>query len=72
MLKAEQSYLVVIEFKKGTVNPDVRKVIAQPLDYGSAQWGTDVRDLEGSSKDRKLESPAVGERRGLPRWCPER
>src|SRR5919201_1991500 len=27
--------LVIIEFKRGTENPDVRKVVAQILDYGS-------------------------------------
>ena len=38
--------LVFVEFKKGTENPDVRKVVAQLLDYGSALWRTSYDDLE--------------------------
>lgn len=38
--------LVVTEYKKGTENPDVRHVIAQLLDYGSALWRTPVEALE--------------------------
>ncbi len=38
--------LVIIEFKRGTENPDVRKVVAQVLDYGSALWGHSYEDLE--------------------------
>jgi hypothetical protein len=38
--------LVIVEFKKGTENPDVRKVVAQVLDYGSALWRTSYEQLE--------------------------
>lgn len=38
--------LVIVEFKKGTENSDVRKVIAQVLDYGSALWRASYDDLE--------------------------
>lgn len=34
--------LVIVEFKRGSENPDVRKVVAQLLDYGSALWRTSV------------------------------
>ncbi len=37
--------LVIIEFKRGTENPDVRKVIAQLLDYGAALWRQSVESL---------------------------
>ncbi len=38
--------LVIIEFKRGTENPDVRKVVAQVLDYGSALWGLSYDELQ--------------------------
>jgi hypothetical protein len=38
--------LVIVEYKKGTENPDVRTVVAQLLDYGSGLWKTSVEDLE--------------------------
>ncbi len=38
--------LVIVEFKKGTENPDVRKVVAQVLDYGSALWRASYDQLE--------------------------
>jgi hypothetical protein len=38
--------LVVAEFKRGSENPDVRKVVAQVLDYGSSLWRTSVAELE--------------------------
>jgi hypothetical protein len=41
-----QGRLVIIEFKKGTENPDVRKVVAQLLDYASALWRLGYDDLE--------------------------
>jgi hypothetical protein len=31
-------HLAIIEFKKGTENPDIRHVVAQLLDYGAALW----------------------------------
>ena len=37
--------LAIIEFKRGTENPDVRKVIAQLLDYGAALWRQTVESL---------------------------
>jgi hypothetical protein len=38
--------LVIAEFKRGSENPDVRKVVAQVLDYGSSVWRTSVEQLE--------------------------
>ncbi len=37
--------VAIVEFKRGTENPDVRKVIAQLLDYGSALWRQTVDSL---------------------------
>ncbi len=33
-----QGRVAIIEFKRGTENPDVRKVVAQVLDYGASLW----------------------------------
>jgi hypothetical protein len=33
-----QGRIVIVEFKRGTENPDVRKVVAQVLDYGASLW----------------------------------
>ncbi len=41
-----QGRLVIIEFKRGTENPDVRKVVAQVLDYGSSLWRVAYEELE--------------------------
>jgi hypothetical protein len=38
--------LVIVEFKRGTENPDVRKVVAQVLDYGSTLWRLPYNELE--------------------------
>jgi hypothetical protein len=38
--------LVITEFKRGTENPDVRKVVAQVLDYGSSLWRLTYEELE--------------------------
>ncbi len=38
--------LVIVEFKRGTENPDVRKVVAQVLDYGSTLWRFAYEELE--------------------------
>lgn len=38
--------LAIIEFKRGTENPDVRKVVAQMLDYGSRLWRLPYDELE--------------------------
>jgi hypothetical protein len=40
-----QGHLAIVEFKRGSENPDVRKVVAQMLDYGSALWRTPYEDL---------------------------
>jgi hypothetical protein len=46
MLAADrQGRLAIIEFKKGPENPDVRRVVAQLLDYGSALWQISVEEL---------------------------
>ena len=42
----ETGQVVIVEYKKGTENPDVRTVVAQLLDYGSGLWQTSVEDLE--------------------------
>jgi hypothetical protein len=38
--------LVIVEFKRGTENPDVRKVVAQVLEYGSSLWRLPYEELE--------------------------
>jgi hypothetical protein len=38
--------LAIIEFKRGSENSDVRRVIAQVLDYGSTLWRLRYDDLE--------------------------
>jgi hypothetical protein len=38
--------LVIVEFKRGTENPDVRKVVAQVLDYGSSLWQWPYDELQ--------------------------
>jgi alkylated DNA nucleotide flippase Atl1 len=42
--------LAIIEFKRGSENPDVRKVVAQVLDYGSALWRISYDNLEAASR----------------------
>jgi alkylated DNA nucleotide flippase Atl1 len=42
--------LAIIEFKRGTENPDVRKVVAQVLDYGSSLWRLTFEDLEQQAR----------------------
>jgi hypothetical protein len=41
-----QGRLAIVEFKKGTENPDVRVVVAQVLDYGTSLWQTVYEELE--------------------------
>lgn len=41
-----QGRLAIVEFKRGTENPDVRKVVAQLLDYGSSLWRTAYAEVE--------------------------
>lgn len=38
--------LVVVEFKRDSAGSNVREVIAQLLEYGSALWGTSIERLE--------------------------
>lgn len=38
--------LAIVEFKRGTENPDVRVVVAQVLDYGSSLWRLPYEELE--------------------------
>jgi hypothetical protein len=40
-----QGRLVIVEFKRGTENPDVRKVVAQVLDYGASLWRTSYDEV---------------------------
>ena len=42
--------VAIIEFKKGAETPDVRKVIAQVLDYGSLLWRQSYDDFENRCK----------------------
>jgi hypothetical protein len=37
--------IVIVEFKRGTENPDVRKVVAQVLDYGASLWRTSYDEV---------------------------
>ncbi len=46
MLVDEFGRLVICEVKKGAENADVRRVIAQMLDYGAALWQMDVEMFE--------------------------
>jgi hypothetical protein len=41
-----QGRLAIVEFKKGTENPDVRHVVAQLLDYGAGLWRLTYEQLE--------------------------
>jgi hypothetical protein len=43
--------LVVVEFKRGTENADVRRVIAQMMDYGSLLWKMDFDVFEQKCKE---------------------
>jgi hypothetical protein len=43
--------LVVIEFKRGGESSDVRRVVAQLFDYGSALWGTPYVRLEAKCQE---------------------
>ena len=62
--------LVIVEFKRGSDNPDVRKVVAQMLDYGSALWRTSYDDFaqicHGSDLDAQMSfEELVAERCGV-------
>lgn len=41
-----QGRLAIVEFKRGSENPDVRKVAAQVLDYGAYLWRLGYEELE--------------------------
>lgn len=41
-----QGHLAIIEFKRGSENPDVRQVVAQMLDYGASLWQQGHDSLE--------------------------
>lgn len=40
-----QGRIAIVEFKRGTENPDVRKVVAQVLDYGASLWRTSYDEV---------------------------
>lgn len=40
-----QGQIVIVEFKRGSENPDVRKVVAQVLDYGASLWRTSYDEV---------------------------
>lgn len=42
--------LVIVEFKRGTENPDVRQVVAQILEYGAALWRYEYDRLEAQCR----------------------
>ena len=46
LLVDPQGRLSLCEFKKGSENPDVRKVVAQLLDYGASLWQLSYEELE--------------------------
>ncbi len=50
--------LAIVEFKVGPENSDVRKVIAQLLDYGSALWRMPYEEL--CERARGCRSPGLG------------
>lgn len=49
--------LAIVEFKRGTENPDIRHLVAQLLDYGAALWRKDPAELEVECL-RRVPSPA--------------
>ena len=42
--------LAIVEFKRGTETPDIRKVVAQLLDYGSSLWRYGYEALEAACR----------------------
>lgn len=46
LLVDESGQLVICEVKKGSENSDVRKVVAQMLDYGASLWRTSMTDFD--------------------------
>ncbi len=55
----EGGQIVIVELKKGTENPDSRRVVAQMLDYGSHLWGYTFEDFES-----KIALPYLRKRHG--------
>jgi hypothetical protein len=51
-----QGRLVIIEFKRGTENPDVRQVVAQMLDCGSSLWQKTYGELEQAILKKQLQT----------------
>ncbi len=50
MLAVDQyGKLAIVEFKKGSENPDSRSVVAQLLDYGASLWGMSYPELESKA-----------------------
>ncbi len=47
-----QGRLAIVEFKRGSENPDVREVVAQMLDYGSVLWQLRYDELETAIQRR--------------------
>lgn len=50
--------LVIVEFRRGTENSDVRQVVAQILDYGASLWRTSYATLEEECVNRASGSAA--------------
>lgn len=55
----ESGQIVIVEVKKGTENPDSRRVVAQLLDYGAHLWGMSYEDFES-----RIALPYLRQRRG--------
>ena len=53
LLVDPQGRLALCEFKKGSENPDVRKVLAQLLDYGACLWQLGYEELEALAKNAR-------------------
>lgn len=56
--------LVVVEFKRGTENSDVRRVIAQMMDYGSLLWKMDFDLFEQKCKESQAFSGSLADHVG--------
>ena len=55
----EGGQIVVVEVKRGTENPDSRRVVAQMLDYGAHLWRMSFADFEA-----RIALPYLRQRRG--------
>ena len=56
----EGGQILVVEVKKGTENPDSRRVVAQMLDYGAHLWRMTFEDFES-----KIALTYLRQRRGV-------